>query len=329
MHRMTRQRDYTRIASNDPEELSEILSKKMSEVRVRPLEGGRDMSCQITAFYYDFFFETLMPSGAALEKPEGSGMDLYGLFVCLKGSHEMKVGASRVAATPGFASLGEMPRTSGQVYSAQSELLSFGFGRAEMARHMSDLIERPVEGSLELAANIDLAKGVGLTIRAMATALNAGFSGEAPLLASPIAMKQMKEAVIALVLEGVPHRFSRELRRPIAGVSPRYVKRAIEFMYANISRPISAAEIASESGIGVRALNAGFQRFQNMPVMAYLREIRLNTVRQELLNPAGGASVADIALKWGFSHVSRFSQKYQGRFGELPSQTLRRSRHGW
>lgn len=326
MHRKTRQRDCARIVGNDAEELSEIFSQRvMTEVRVRSLEGEREIRYRTTA-YYDFFFETLVPSGVALEMPEGAGVDLYGLFLCQSGRHEMKVGARRVLSTPGFASLGEMPRTSELTHSANSEVLGVYVGRAEMARHLSDLIERPIEGSVDFAANVDLAKGAGVTITALASALRIGLSGEAPLLASPIAMKQLKEAMIALLLEGVPHRFSRELNRPIAGASPSYVKRAIEFMHANISCPISAAEIAAACGVGVRALNATFPRFQNMPMMKYLREIRLRAVRQELQDLTGAASVAEVALKWGFDHMGRFSQQYQSRFGELPSQTLRRSR---
>jgi AraC-like DNA-binding protein len=34
-------------------------------------------------------------------------------------------------------------------------------------------------------------------------------------------------------------------------------------------------------------------------------------------------SVTDVAFKWGFTHLGRFSQEYKRRYGELPSSTRR------
>lgn len=61
--------------------------------------------------------------------------------------------------------------------------------------------------------------------------------------------------------------------------------------------------------------------------VAYLRAIRLNGVRRELLNAAqAGGGVYDIAVRWGFWHFSQFSMDYKRQFGELPSRTLQRAR---
>lgn len=57
--------------------------------------------------------------------------------------------------------------------------------------------------------------------------------------------------------------------------------------------------------------------------MAFLQHIRLEKVRDELKTARTGQSVADIALKWGFSHLGRFASEYRARYGELPSGTLR------
>lgn len=35
-------------------------------------------------------------------------------------------------------------------------------------------------------------------------------------------------------------------------------------------------------------------------------------------------TVAAIARRWGFAHLSRFAQRYHAEFGEQPSETLRR-----
>ena len=38
-------------------------------------------------------------------------------------------------------------------------------------------------------------------------------------------------------------------------------------------------------------------------------------------------SITEIAGRWGFSHMGRFAVEYRKRFGEPPSQTLRRARN--
>jgi AraC-like DNA-binding protein len=320
----TKERTLTRIVSHDADELSEILTTRMFAARVRPRDEGSDFSFTMGVYYFDFFFEGAYPGGGVLSKPEGAGLDLYGLFIPLEGAIELKVGSGRVLSTPAMAGFGESPAFSEHVYSERSKFLVIGIDRGEMVRHLSELIERPVSRPLEFAPNIDLTEGAGLAITALAGALKAGLAGDAPLLRSPIAMQRMKETMTAMLLEGVPHRFSDELRGPVTSISPYYVKRAIEFMWANAYRPVSASEIAGECGVGVRALNSGFRRFKAMPMMAYLREIRLSAVRQELRDPASTGAIGEIAGKWGFTHLGRFSSEYEKRFGELPSQTRRR-----
>ncbi len=321
----TKQRMRTDIVSRDADELSEILGKRMFPASVRPLGDSREFCAEVIANFFDFVFEIAVPSGAVMKKPDGAGLDAYSLVVPLEGAVELKVGSGRVRATPGMAGFGESPAICEYHISPGSRFLAITIDRAEMTRHLSDLIERPATRPLDFASSVDLATDAGLTIKAMAASLEAGLTGTAPLLRSPIALQRMKEAMIALLLEGVPHRFSNEIHGPVTAVSPHYVKRAIEFMWANASRSISTSEIAAECGVGPRALNSGFRRFKAMSMMAYLREIRLSAVRRELRDPGAVASIATIAQKWGFSHFGRFSSEYEKRFGELPSQTRRRT----
>jgi len=56
--------------------------------------------------------------------------------------------------------------------------------------------------------------------------------------------------------------------------------------------------------------------------MEFLRELRLDKARQELLRASNGATVTDIATRNGFNHVGRFAMQYRARYGESPSVTL-------
>jgi transcriptional regulator GlxA family with amidase domain len=63
--------------------------------------------------------------------------------------------------------------------------------------------------------------------------------------------------------------------------------------------------------------------------MAYLRTVRLELARTELMNAGRqGSSVAAVANAVGFGNLGRFARDYQARFGELPSHTFHRGSAG-
>jgi transcriptional regulator GlxA family with amidase domain len=125
-----------------------------------------------------------------------------------------------------------------------------------------------------------------------------------------------------MILETLPHRFTEELHRPFYPL-PRHVKRAIEFMEANLSKPLSIQDIAGGCGVSVRTLHQGFRQFKVTTPIAHLQHLRLEAVHKELRYAEPGQTVAEIALKWGFTHMGRFASDYRKRFGQLPSATLR------
>ena len=60
--------------------------------------------------------------------------------------------------------------------------------------------------------------------------------------------------------------------------------------------------------------------------MEFLTEQRLQKARKKLHKSHQQASVSGIAMDCGFRHLGRFSQFYWKRFGERPSDTLRKGR---
>lgn len=49
----------------------------------------------------------------------------------------------------------------------------------------------------------------------------------------------------------------------------------------------------------------------------------MERVRAELLSGEVN-NVTGAALRWGFAHMGRFSAEYKTRFGETPSQSMRK-----
>jgi AraC family ethanolamine operon transcriptional activator len=116
--------------------------------------------------------------------------------------------------------------------------------------------------------------------------------------------------------------------RPAPVPSTRLARRAEELLRAHLEQPLAVRELAREVGMPLRTLHASFLGHYGMAPKAYLRALRLDAARRALERAEPGARVADVAVRWCFYHLGRFSADYHRAFGELPSVTLRRATRG-
>jgi AraC-like DNA-binding protein len=155
--------------------------------------------------------------------------------------------------------------------------------------------------------------------------LRAELDDDDSLARHPAAAAEYQDFLITALLRAWPHSQSWRLDRT-AQAAPRHVKRVVDHIEADPGAPHTAADLVAISGVGASALYEAFRRHQGCSPGTYLREARLRRARTDLKRPGGSATVTDIALRWGFSHLGRFSAQYRAAFGESPSQTLRRAR---
>ncbi len=142
----------------------------------------------------------------------------------------------------------------------------------------------------------------------------------------PLLRSRIEELVLMGLLVGQPHNYSELLHKGNESARPRTVKRAIDLIEEQPERPWSLADIARVTGVSARTLQEGFQRYVGTTPTGYLRDVRLQRVRADLIDAAPCTSVSGTAHRWGFSHLGRFSTAYRRKFGESPSETLRRGR---
>jgi AraC-like DNA-binding protein/tetratricopeptide (TPR) repeat protein len=105
---------------------------------------------------------------------------------------------------------------------------------------------------------------------------------------------------------------------------PRGVRRALDAMQSNVGHHWTVTELAVAAGVSGRTLQRQFLAFLGKTPRAALRDISFERARRELLQGSPCAKVMDIALRAGFPHCGRFSVAYRRRYGETPSQTLKR-----
>jgi AraC-like DNA-binding protein len=139
------------------------------------------------------------------------------------------------------------------------------------------------------------------------------------------AAASLNEFLLTLLLEQHPHNYSEELRGGSRAIAPRLVREAEQLMRSG-GAETAVSQIAASLGVSMRSLEAGFREWRNATPTQVLRKVRLEAVRTALLAADAATSVTSAALASGFFHLARFSAYYKSEFGEMPGQTLRRSR---
>jgi len=172
-----------------------------------------------------------------------------------------------------------------------------------------------------IVKNPEMIRRVGAQLTAL---LEACFSD--PNLASyPQTRSDIMQQVLGAVapLVGVNQRPPRPTLSSFGHT--QVVKRAREYILSHIDTPLQIIDVCRALRVSRRTLQYSFQEVLGINPASYLRVLRLNGARKDLLNrgPSGLLQIKDVVPRWGFWHLSRFSAEYRQLFGELPSATLR------
>jgi AraC family ethanolamine operon transcriptional activator len=192
------------------------------------------------------------------------------------------------------------------------------------------------------AAGLALGRCLEGSARRMAGVIDAGMrptlSELAPVLAPNGPSPGFEDAAIAIAHDELLASLFGELARrggasdTGAPLSPgerwRVVRRAEAFLEESAEPSVRIDELCVAACTSLSRLERAFRETFGLSPRRYLMLRRLAAVRRELLRGDPQASITDVATRWGFFHLGRFSQEYREHFAELPSQTLRSQRSG-
>lgn len=119
---------------------------------------------------------------------------------------------------------------------------------------------------------------------------------------------------------------ARALSQPGKQNPPATVRKARDYIEAHATDVIELSVLAAELGISMRTLQVNFQKEYGFSPRDYIMECRLALARKKLMDGCPITGVTDIALLCGFPNLSHFAAKYRDKYGELPSETIRKSR---
>ena len=97
---------------------------------------------------------------------------------------------------------------------------------------------------------------------------------------------------------------------------------ACDLIKNNLCDDISVQYLCDQLQASRRTLEYAFHKNTCMSPGRYIKTLRLNNIRREILLPENySIPIGDLAAKWGVWHLSRFALDYRNLFGELPSST--------
>lgn len=105
-------------------------------------------------------------------------------------------------------------------------------------------------------------------------------------------------------------------------------KQAQTYVEEHYHETVSIEDLCRATGKEVRTLQRCFRSYFDSTISDYLKIVRLNAARRELLSvQPDEETVSSIALNNGFTHLGRFSVEYKKHFGESASETLQKRKN--
>jgi AraC-like DNA-binding protein len=251
---------------------------------------------------------------AGLQVGCSSESDTYTFFFNLEGStaFEFPRYDAHLHAGQGYIRNNQRPyviRTS-----AHGTRMVIGIERAVMRRVLAEQFGKTSKVDLLFAAEFDSAAGSGKVAHQLANAL-LSFDGSS----NERTQRRLLDALLLQIIEGFPHNHDQLLSDNGPSLVPRQVKRAQDLMEEFALENLSIIELAERMNVSARALQYSFIRYCGMTPVSYYRLVRLRRAVAELAM-LGDSPLRDVAVKWGFTNVGRFSALCQKEYGRRPHE---------
>lgn len=249
----------------------------------------------------------------------------YEVNVPLDGPLRTRIGSTEVCARPDTAAVYRPDgRSTLQGWAGGGRLFGLKIERTALERTVEELTDTPVRSTVALAPTLDLRTGPGRQWWAVARALvDLAAEPDGPL-GNPMVARPLAHAVVAGLLHAADHPYRELMDRRPAKPRPATVRVAVELLDSAPEHPWTVPELARRVGVTSRGLQDGFARHVGQGPMSYLREVRLRRCHADLLAAdRERCTVAEVATRWGFTHLGRFAACYRERYGRAPSTTLR------
>lgn len=247
----------------------------------------------------------------------------YCIGLPLKGEQYINVGQKQFLSTPETGVILSPNMSFQMTMTANCEKRMVRLSRFAVEECLRQLLLKNLDQPLVFKPQMDLAGQVKPWVKLFRQLLPI-LESHNSLVGEQILWQPLEQALIKSLLYLQPHNYSDQL---LGLQRPAYLLSLEDELRTCLMESLTLADIEKRAGVSRDRLYRDFQRYYGIAPMAYFKRLKLDGVRQRLLQAHADETVSAIALDYGFNQLGRFSQEYKEYFNELPSETLaRRSR---
>jgi AraC-like DNA-binding protein len=321
---------YPRVWTTDVDEAAESIGRIFCPHALNPLWPSRpDFHAMHNCAVFDGFSVSYVAYGGSVSIDPGCLDRFFLLQLPVRGGALVRTGGREVESIPGAVASVLSPtlptRMIWQDHCAQLILL---VDRQRLEQRAAALAEKP-SCPVEFEPHIDLDTPFGRALHSQIEYLaNLAEQCGPKSDLSPVTAATLRESIVSLLLTGQRNNLSAAINRAAfcREQIPAVFRRAYDSLEAHPADPLDLERLARLCGLGVRSLQLGFRRYFGVSISQALLDIRLRHLHRRLSKATPDERIVDIAFDLGFSHLSRMASVYRAKFGESPSETLRRNR---
>lgn len=312
------------IRSHNAAEVREVTSRVLRPHHLT-VAGTGDLDASVRSVRLRDLSLSLISHGTDVCVDFGPLQTFFAVLIPLSGTADVTVSGERVRLGGEVAAVLSPTDPVTVYWPSDCTLLIVRLERAALEAQLTGLLKKPLGKPLRFTPSMALDSGYGLTWRRGLDLLVSALDRPDTMVEQPLVAHPFERTLMSALLLAHHSNYTPMIRGEAQIAPSRAVSIALEWIEGHPKWRHTTASLAKEADVTERALQRGFRKHLNMRPMEYLREVRLRRIRDELLAAqADAATVTGLAAEWGFLHTGHFAATYQQRFGEKPSDTLRR-----
>ncbi len=320
--------DHPVIQTDDVAAASSVTAQLLGSAKITPHPAGSDTFLttinavrlvDVTMAYLDFACATSLRVARSA--------DCYTVHMTTSGTVHVEIDSERNEITPFFA----LVVSPGTAYTLDCERDSpqviIRIEKDALERQLSRMLGRTPSDPLQFSPLGDLTSDGALRWHGALQILSSEIVSPASLIQHGVGSAAIEELIMSTLLYLQQSNYWTRLRSLPTRSGRPAVRRSLDYIEEHLAEPITLADLVRATGMSSRSIQTGFKEDLLTTPVAYIRERRLDKVRAALMSavPGEGITVTEVAERWGFSHLGSFSVLYREKYGESPSQTLRRA----
>ncbi|MDC9594697.1 AraC family transcriptional regulator [Xenorhabdus sp. IM139775] len=313
--------EHMLFSSNDFDEVKSMVGRVMQPHQLNIVGNNQKLDARMHYIPLGDISMSRLRYSASVEITPGELSSFFLVQMPLSGGASIESGDQCLDSTPNMASVLSPDQHTFMRWNADNDQFMVRISRSLLERTLVGQLGHPLEQPLVFELGFEWQHCQAW--RCLMPYLLECTTQVPDILQHKLITNQIEQLISVTLLSTHQHNYSEIPANRRCSIRPRHVRRVQEYLQAHAHEPITVEQLAQIAGVSLRSLYSGFKEFLHISPMQYLRDLRMEHVRTELL--AGETpSVTGVALRWGFAHMGRFSAEYKARYGETPSESLKR-----